>query len=91
MLISIGITMETKPILYIDNTAALSCIQEGEISKKSKHIEVKYFYVKEQVDKGILDVKYVRSEDQKADIFTKALHAPQFQTLSHSIGMSSRA
>ncbi|GKB97050.1 retrovirus-related pol polyprotein from transposon TNT 1-94 [Tanacetum coccineum] len=59
--------------LYCDNKSviALSCnnIQHSQ----SKHIDVRYHFIKEQVKNGVVELYFVRTEYQLADIFTKAL------------------
>ncbi|CAM8944245.1 unnamed protein product [Rhodiola kirilowii] len=47
----------------------------------SKHIKIDYHFVREQVDNGSLIVRHVRSLDQIADIFTKAVGTSRFATL----------
>jgi hypothetical protein len=59
--------------LYCDNEAAVVISQNHGVSKKSKHIEIKYHVVREAVDKGLVEVEGVSTNDQQADILTKAL------------------
>ena len=40
-------------------------------SQRTKHVDVRYHFVREFVEDGIVKVKFVRSEDNKADVFTK--------------------
>ncbi|WMV34725.1 hypothetical protein MTR67_028110 [Solanum verrucosum] len=45
---------------------------------RSKHIEIYYHFVREKVEQGLLTVRYVSTQDQYADIFTKALGSSLF-------------
>ena len=59
--------------LFIDNMSAIKLIKNPEFHQRSKHIDVKYHFIRNLYGKGEIDVKYVRSEAQAADVFTKAL------------------
>ncbi|GJZ92561.1 reverse transcriptase domain-containing protein [Tanacetum coccineum] len=49
-------------------------IQENNVQhSRSKHIDVRYYFIKEQVENGVVELYFVRTEYQLADIFTKAL------------------
>ena len=49
-------------------------------AKKTKHVELKYHFVREYVDKGTLAVEFVRTENNKADPFTKNVGGVKFST-----------
>ncbi|GJS89910.1 retrovirus-related pol polyprotein from transposon TNT 1-94 [Tanacetum coccineum] len=54
-----------------------SCAQHS----RTKHINVRYHFIKEQVERGIIELYFVRTEYQLADMFTKALPEERFQYL----------
>ncbi|KZR96047.1 Uncharacterized protein APZ42_009842, partial [Daphnia magna] len=63
-------------------------IQVQKLHPKTKHIDVKYhLFVRDKQTEGILDVKYVCTNNQLADIFTKPLPAPRFERLREEIGV----
>lgn len=71
-----------KPLkLYCDNQSAIRVVHNTEMHQNTKHIDVKYHFVRDQKTAGIIDVKYIGIHDQLADIFTKPLPAPRFQRL----------
>lgn len=43
-----------------------------------KHLDTDYHFVREHVQQGDLEVLYIPTEDQTADILTKGLHSPSF-------------
>ncbi|GKB40222.1 retrovirus-related pol polyprotein from transposon TNT 1-94 [Tanacetum coccineum] len=53
----------------------------------AKHIDVRYHFIKEQVEKGIVELYFVRTEYQLADIFTKPLPRERFNFLIEKLGM----
>lgn len=76
--------------LHIDNMSALRLIKNPEFHQRSKHIDVKYHFIRDLYNKKEIDIKYVRSEDQTADIFTKALAKPRFVFLMEKLGLCSK-
>ena len=54
---------------------------------RTKHIAIKYHFVREKVAADIVRIPYCKSEDMLADIFTKPLCAPRFKKLTGMIGM----
>ena len=72
----------TKTPLYGDNQGSLALAKNPSDHQKSKHIEVRYFFVRQKVDEGRVQVMYVKTTDQLADVLTKALDAKQHERLS---------
>nr|GEW61945.1 integrase, catalytic region, zinc finger, CCHC-type, peptidase aspartic, catalytic [Tanacetum cinerariifolium] len=54
---------------------------------RTKHIDVRYHFIKEKVEKGIVELFFVRTEYQLADLFTKALPEERFKYLVRRLGM----
>ncbi|GJR12648.1 retrovirus-related pol polyprotein from transposon TNT 1-94 [Tanacetum coccineum] len=54
---------------------------------RTKHIDVRYHFIKEQVEKGIVELFFVGTEYQLADLFTKALSEDRFKSLVRQLGM----
>lgn len=82
----LGIELKSKVVLYCDNQSALKLIKNPEFHQRSKHIDIRYHYIRDEYFKGSFDPQYVCSEDQKADIFTKALPKATYQHLRKAIG-----
>ena len=59
--------------IYEDNSSALTIAKHGNFTKNSKHIEVRYHFVNENYEKDKVEVVKIESENNIADIFTKAL------------------
>ncbi|GJW72361.1 retrovirus-related pol polyprotein from transposon TNT 1-94 [Tanacetum coccineum] len=71
------------------STAILSIEAEYIFLSRAKHIDVRYHFIKEQVENGIVELYFVRTEYQLADIFTKPLPRKRFNFLIEKLGMSS--
>ncbi|GKE98203.1 hypothetical protein Tco_0021554, partial [Tanacetum coccineum] len=54
---------------------------------RTKHIHTRYHFIKEHVENGIIELYFVKTEYQLADMFTKALPEDRFQYLVRRIGM----
>lgn len=78
----------SRPIaLFIDNKSAISLARNPVLHGRSKHIEAKFHFLREQVNKGALQIVHCSTELQLADIFTKALKVDRFIKLRSLIGM----
>lgn len=70
---------QVKISLSIDNQSAIQLIKTGSFSKRSKHIDVRYYFIHENYKKGDLDIRYCPTNLQIADMFTKPLSIDKFQ------------
>nr|GEW29360.1 hypothetical protein [Tanacetum cinerariifolium] len=59
--------------MYCDSKAAIAILCNPVQHSRTKHIDVRYHFIKENVEKGIVELFFVRTEYQLADLFTKAL------------------
>ncbi|GJW09201.1 hypothetical protein Tco_1571624 [Tanacetum coccineum] len=75
--------------LYCDNKSAIALCCNNVQHSRSKHIDVRYHFIKEQVENGVMELYFVRIEYQLADIFTKALPRERFNFLIEKLGMKS--
>ena len=77
--------LHSIPILHCkvfeDNRGRIDLINSPRLRPRTKHIALKYHHCREHVQSKTISVKYIETEDQVADIFTKALAAPQFHKL----------
>lgn len=86
LLVELGETVRATTI-YIDNQGAIKIIQNSQLHAKSKHIDIKYMFIRDIVSKEIVISVYVQSENQLADILTKALPRDKFTKLIARINM----
>ena len=65
-------------VIREDNQACIQLAKNFMVSKKSKHIRVRFHYVRQQQRDGVIDLEYINSKDNPADLFTKVLADPLF-------------
>ena len=66
-----------KVPLVCDNESAINIAYNPVQHAKIKHIEIHHHFIWDHVEKGDIDLSYVSTKDQLADIFTKALDEPR--------------
>nr|GEU97943.1 hypothetical protein [Tanacetum cinerariifolium] len=78
-----------KILMYCDNKSAIALCCNNVQYSRSKHIYIKYHFIKEQVENGVFELYFVRTKYQLADIFTKALCRERIVFLIDKLGMRS--
>jgi hypothetical protein len=73
--------------LLVDNKSAIALCKNPVYHERTKHIDIKYHFIRSCYEEGQLDVDYVRTEEQLAGIFTKALGFVRFIELRRLLGV----
>ena len=73
--------------LKVDNKSAIALMKNPVHHDRSKHIDVKFHFIRECCDRKLIDVEFVGTEVQLGDILTKALGRVRFQELRGEIDM----
>jgi hypothetical protein len=75
-----------EPIpIYCDNTSTISISKNPVMHSKTKHIPIKYHFLREQVAEKNIKFEYVGTKEQVVDIFTKLLPREAFEYLHHRL------
>nr|GEX02321.1 retrovirus-related Pol polyprotein from transposon TNT 1-94 [Tanacetum cinerariifolium] len=75
--------------LYCDNKSTITLCCNNVQHSRAKHIDVRYHFIKEKVENGVVELYFVRTKYQLADIFTKSLPKERFNFLIEKLGMRS--
>ncbi|GJV53267.1 hypothetical protein Tco_1449008 [Tanacetum coccineum] len=73
--------------LYCDSQSTIAILCNLVQHFRTKHINVRYHFIKKQVERGIIELYLVKTEYQLADMFTKALSQDRFEYLVRLLGM----
>ena len=76
--------------IFEDNQAAIRMAINPTSHDRSKHIDIRYNYVRDKVLAGKLDIVYIPTKEQAADIFTKTLNPVMFKEARNLLGMTNR-
>ncbi|XP_058742222.1 secreted RxLR effector protein 161-like [Vicia villosa] len=73
--------------IYCDNSSAIKLSKNLVLHGRSKHIDVKFHFIRNLAKDGVIELHYCKSEDQIADIMTKPLKVASFQKLRALLGV----
>ncbi|GKV18362.1 hypothetical protein SLEP1_g28758 [Rubroshorea leprosula] len=82
------IPQDEATTIYIDNKSAIALGKNPMFHDRSKHIDTRYHFIRECVERKDVKLAYVKTNDQIADIFTKALKFEDFARLRAWIGVT---
>jgi len=71
----------------MDNTGAIALTKNPEFHQRTKHMDVRWHYIREQVDIGKIEIDYTQTSQMVADGFTKPLNATKFRTFVEQLGL----
>ena len=84
-----GLFLPSAPVIWCDNTSALALASNPVFHGRTKHIEVDFHFVRERVVRGDIRLHFISTDDQVADLFTKAFSSPRFSKLRSKLLISS--
>ena len=74
--------------LYVDNKSAIALSKNPVHHDRSKHIDIKYHFIRQCLEENKLDVDHVGTDEQLADILTKALGKIKFVEMRAKFGVA---
>jgi histone deacetylase 1/2 len=83
----LGVSQSCPPVLWCDNIGATFLSANPVFHARTKHIEVDFHFVRERVARKLLQIRFISSKDQLADIFTKPLPLPLFQSCRRNLNL----
>jgi hypothetical protein len=79
-----------KVPLFCDNQGAVRLVRNPEFHPRTKHVDNRYHFVRKMDEDGLIEVLFVKSENQLADIFTKPLPRTPFEKNREKIGVGKK-
>ena len=77
--------------LAVDNEGAIALSENPQAHPRTKHIRLRYHFIRQYVQEGVIRPHYVSTHDNIADIFTKNLPKDKFFELRQALGLAQRA
>ena len=78
-------------VILVDNKSAIDLAKNPVFHGRSKHIDIRYHFIRECVERGEIVIKHVSTEFQRADILTKALTTVKFERMRQLLGVKELA
>ncbi|GJZ16121.1 hypothetical protein Tco_0551798 [Tanacetum coccineum] len=76
-----------KVPIFCDNTSAIAISNNLVLHSRTKHIDIRYHFIRDHILKGDVELHFIPTQYQLADIFTKPLDEPTFKRLIVKLGM----
>ena len=83
----IGHKQDEEMVLFCDNTSTIKLSKNVVMHRKSKHIRVRYHFLRELANEGVVKLVYCSTEEQLADIMTKPFKMASFQRIREALGI----
>ncbi|KAL3645031.1 hypothetical protein CASFOL_010211 [Castilleja foliolosa] len=87
---SLNFKQDGPTTLFCDNSSAISISKDPVLHGRTKHIRLRFHFLRELVHEGEINLEYCKSEEQNADIFTKPLGGPVFLKNVEALGIKSK-
>lgn len=84
----INVKVDPPSKLYCDNKATISMALNSVQHERSKHVEIDRHFIREKVEEGIVCLIYLPTKLQAADVLTKGLHGPAFDSCIRKLDMT---
>jgi hypothetical protein len=78
-LMSLGLKVELQMSLHIENKGVVDLTKNWSIGGRMRHIEVRYYFIRELREAAIIQVHWIESQQNSADLFTKNLPGPLYR------------
>ena len=83
----LDVGQDSPTTIFTDSQSALAVARNPVFHARTKHIEVHYHYVRERLSAGEISLAYVPTQDNLADLFTKALSREKFEAFRKALGL----
>jgi hypothetical protein len=83
----LGFEQKLPTLIHEDNQGCIALVRNPVNHERTKHIDVRFHFIRDSVEKGLVIVRYCATKDMIADILTKPLHRPQHVLCFQGLGI----
>ena len=83
----LGYTVPTSSPLWTDNQSALSVAKNPEHHGRMKHLDLRFYWLRNEVEKGTISIHHLRTDEMPADVLTKPLARVKLLGMAHRLGL----
>jgi hypothetical protein len=83
----INVPITTPITLHCDNQGAIALSKDNKFHARTKHIDIRYHFIREAVENDLINMQYIPTDENVADIFTKPLPKPKFEKFVAMLGL----
>lgn len=76
---ALGLTVELPMILEVDNKGAKDLVNNWSVGGRLRHVDIRQFFLRDLKEDGLIRVKWIPTEENSSDLFTKNLFGPTFE------------
>ena len=87
LMVDLDVGQDSPTTIFTNSQSALAVARNLVFHARTKHIEVHYHYVRERLSAGEISLAYVPTQDNLADLFTKALSREKFEAFRKALGL----
>lgn len=80
-------TFDGPSTLFMDNQSAIQVARNPEHHGRMKHLDLRYYWLRDMVEAGIIKVEYLQTDAMPADALTKILKKPTLETMVGLLGL----
>jgi len=85
LMMEMGFAQQEATIIYEDNESSIDCTRNPVSHSKMKHIDIKYHVIRDYIEQGQIDVRWISTTEQLADMFTKPLPPALFHRFRNQL------
>ena len=87
LLQDLGYECHTPLPIMVDNQGAIHLSKNPGHHHRTKHIDIKYHFIRQEVENGAIELKYLPTQEQPADMMTKTLVGPKLESCCHRLNL----
>jgi len=88
-MMDLQLKQEESTEIFVDNQAAIAISQNPVFHGRTKHFNIKFYFLREVQKNGEVMLVYCKTKNQVVDIFTKSFHVNRFEFLKEKLGVCS--